>query len=357
MRVEWLHLGQVHATVVTKPAKEKLKMEHSSSFLPTFLQKKQVISVLSVVMILLTLGVSVVFTRLHSAHAANALTWSSDTLIGQTSPRSPAMAAFNNKLSVAYVRDLTGGLYVTTSSDGTNWSPSTFTNLYTTIGVSPALAVYNNKLYMAYVSADGYALLVTSSSDGMTWSDGIPVSDVQSSTTPSLAVFNNQLYVADVANDGSGRVVINSSSDGINWSRPILVSNSSSTQYSDTAPSLAVYNNKLYVAFVAHNGSGDVLIASYDGTGWSNDTKINQGSQAAPALTVFQNELFLAFADNGKNDHLLYVSSDGTNWSADTWVPNQYTHDTPAIAVLNNKLYIAFLSNNNSGDLLIVSGS
>jgi hypothetical protein len=346
-------------------------MEHTSSFLPALFQKRPLISVLSVVMIVLTLGVSVAFTRLYSAHAANALTWSSDTQIKQSSGRFPAMTAFNGKLYAAYVvyvdPDVSSidRLYVTTSSDGITWSDGIFTNQRTlvrvgkrTVNMSATLAVYNNTLYMAYVASDGSQLMIASSSDGTTWSDGIPVPNIKTAEkTPSLAVYNNKLYVAFIA-DGGSDIVFIASYDGTNWSGASQVSNSSVTQYSGTAPSLAAFNNKLYVAFLADNSSGDVLIASYDGANWSNDTNTGQVSQAAPTLTVFQDQLYIAFADNGLNDHLLYASSsDGTNWSASTWVPNQYTHKTPALAVLNSKLYITFIADNESNDLLVVSGS
>jgi hypothetical protein len=340
-------------------------MQHSSSFLPAFLQKRQVISLLSVVMILLTLGVSVAFTHLYSAHAAMALTWSGETTIGQSSSRSPAMTTFNGKLYVAYVNDGSGGLYITSSSDSINWSGGTFTKQYIAtlseeddpIKLLPTLAVYNNTLYMAYIAGDGsYTLMIASSSDGINWSTGTPVSNIKSSDTPSLAVFDNKLYVAFVANKSNSLFI--DSYDGTNWSSATPISNPSVTQYSSEAPSLAAFNNKLYVAFVSSNKNSNVLIASYDGTSWSNDTSTGQVSQAAPILTVFQNELTIAFADNGLNEHLLYTSSsDGTNWPDSTWIAGQYTHKAPALAVLNGKLYIAFIANNKSTSLLIVSGS
>jgi hypothetical protein len=342
-------------------------MKHTSSILHALFQKRQAISILTVVMILLTLGVSVTFTRLHPAHAANAITWSSNASIKQASSRSPAMTAFQGKLYVAYVAyvapdpDDIGRLYVTTSSDGITWpADGTFTNLNALMdhknvtSISPALTVFNNKLYMAYVADYSYQLMIASSSDGTTWSPGTPILNQYTDATPALAVYNNKLFIAFVANNKSNSLLI-ASYDGTNWSGDSQVSNSSITQYSYWPPSLAVYNNKLYVAFVAANSSGNVLIASYDGTNWSNDTNINQVTRAAPALIVYNNELLVVFADNGLHDHLLYISSDGTNWPASTWVPDQYTSSAPVMAVLNNKLYIAYLA--NSRDLFIVSGS
>jgi hypothetical protein len=353
---------------IFRQKREKLKVQHSSSFLPAFLQKRQVISLLAVVMILLTLGVSVAFTHLYSAHAAMALTWSSETTIGQSSQRSPAMTAFNGKLYVVYVDDSSGRLYITSSGDGTKWSSGTFTKQYietvdtgvdtndTPVKLSPALAVFNNQLYMAYIANDGnHTLMIASSSDGINWSTGTPVSNQYTDSTPSLAVFDNKLYVAYVA---SGTTLFINSYDGTKWSSESQVGNPSVTQHSSEAPSLAAFNKKLYVAFVSNNKNRNVLIASYDGTSWSNDTSTGQVSQAAPILTVFNNELTVAFADNGNNEHLLYASSsDGTNWPDSTWISSQYTHKAPALAVLNSKLYIVFIANNESNDLLIVSGS
>jgi hypothetical protein len=361
MGVERLHLGQVHATVVTKPVKEMLKMEPSSSFLPTFLQKKPVISVLSVVMIVLTLGVSVAFTRLYSAHAANVATWPTEAnLIRQKSSRSPAMTAFNGKLYVAYVApdpDFIDKVYVTSSSDGPAWPvDGTLVRSDITISSSIAMAVYNNKLYLAYVAGDGSnALMTTSSSDGTTWSAATPVPNQYSNATPSLAVYNNKLYVAFVADNSSSTLLI-ASYDGTTWSGESQVGSPSVTQSSGYPPALAVYNNRLYLVFVSANKNRDVLYVSYDGTRWSNDIRTGQVSQDAPAITVYNNELSLAFADNGNNDHLLYVSSDGSSWPNSIWISGQYTKQAPAITVFNGRLYIAFVSN-NSDDLLIISGS
>jgi hypothetical protein len=331
-------------------------MEYSSSFLPALLQKRQVISVLSVVIILLMLGVSVSFTHLYQAHAANSVNWSIDNMIGEKSKQSPAMATFNNQLYVAYVSVVSNEVYIVSSGDGTNWSDGIFTKQYTSgsSGSSIALAVYNSKLYMVFVANDGAnTLLIASSRDGTTWSNGVPISNYHlDKTAIALTVYNNKLYMAFIS--ASGNVHIDSY-DGTKWSGESQVGSPTVAPYSTKAPSLAAFNNQLYVAYSANDGN--VLISAYNGTSWSNEIHTGQVSQAAPALTVFQNELFVAFADNGNNDHLLYLSSDGTYWPDSLRILGQYTHDTPAIAVLNNRVYIAYLANNTSHDLLIVSGS
>jgi hypothetical protein len=343
-----------------------LKVEHTSSFLPAFFQKRQVISVLSVIMIVLSLGVSVAFTRLHPAHAASLLKWSPDTRIIQKSSRSPATVVFKSQIIIVYVAtDDTGGLWVSSSSDGiTCPAVGINTNLTVLIDhqnstvISPALAVFNDKLYMAYVSDKNYQLMIASSVDGINWSNGSRATNVYTDATPALAVYNNRLYVAFNAEGSSNSSLHIASYDGVNWSGSTPISNPSVSQYGYDGPSLAVFNNKLYVAFTSDNRNMNVLFASYDGTSWSNDLNIGEVTVATPTLTVFNNELFVTFADNGNNRRLLYTSSsDGTNWLPNTWVPEQYTIRTPAMAVFNNILYIIFLADNNSHDMLMVSGS
>jgi hypothetical protein len=313
-------------------------------------------------MLLLTLAASVVFMHLYSAHAANALSWSHDFMVQQKSKREPAIAVFNNKLYVAYVApDDTGRLYVTASSIDSVWPTNgTFTYLSALMdtqngtSIAPVLAVYNNTLYLVYVADYSYQLMIASSSDGTKWSTPTPVPNVYIEKTPSLAVYNNQLYVAYVGPKTDGKMYINSY-NGANWSGAIQVSSPTVTQYSATSPSLAAFNNKLYIAYATSNGN--VLYASYDGTGWSNGTSTGQITQSTPTLTVFNNEIYIAFADNGNNDHLIYISGNGITWPASTWVPDQYTKKTPAMAVFNGKLCIVFFANNTSRDLLIVSGT
>ena len=58
-------------------------------------------------------------------------------------------------------------------------------------------------------------------------------------------------------------------------------------QLSATAPSLAVFNNRLYCAFVADNGTGNLLVSSSsDGVNWTGNTNTGQSSSLAPSLAV-----------------------------------------------------------------------
>jgi hypothetical protein len=55
-------------------------------------------------------------------------------------------------------------------------------------------------------------------------------------------------------------------------------------QASKAAPAVAVFQNKLWVAFVANNATNDLLVcSSADGRAWSQSTPVQeQASKAAP---------------------------------------------------------------------------
>jgi len=61
----------------------------------------------------------------------------------------------------------------------------------------------------------------------------------------------------------------------------------------------------------------------------------NQSSKAAPALAVFDGKLWIAFvANNASNQLLVSHSAGGKNWSPSTQVQNQSSKATPALLAL-----------------------
>ena len=70
-----------------------------------------------------------------------------------------------------------------------------------------------------------------------------------------------------------------------------------------------------YLASVANDGTNSLFISSSaNGQTWSSGTEINQFSKLAPALTVWQNKLWLAFVAN--NDGF-FVTSNAANSGED----------------------------------------
>jgi hypothetical protein len=181
-----------------------------------------------------------------------------------------------------------------------------------------------------------------------------PISTLASSATaPSLAVFNGQLFVAFIANNSSRSVLACSTADGANWNAYTTLAQSSSL-----SPSLAVFNGLLYVAFLANNATNSVLVSStFDGANWTNNTNINQSSKFAPSLAAFKNRLYVAFiANNGGNAVLVASSADGLSWTNNMSI-NQSSAGAPSLAVFNGRLYVAFIANNASHTLLVASSA
>jgi hypothetical protein len=87
-------------------------------------------------------------------------------------------------------------------------------------------------------------------------------------------------------------------------------------QSSPLGPSLAVFNNQLYVMFTAANASDPEVLfcATADGSAWTDQASIGQPSRFAPSLAVGFNQLWAGFVGNdqaNENPVLLCTSSDG----------------------------------------------
>lgn len=81
----------------------------------------------------------------------------------------------------------------------------------------PALAAFNNRLYIAWTGTDKYALLnVKSSGDGDTFINKVTLRE-DSAYGPALAVFNNRLYLAWTGVDPQHSLNIISSADGVHF--------------------------------------------------------------------------------------------------------------------------------------------
>jgi len=189
------------------------------------------------------------------------------------------------------------------SADGKTWQPNV--NFNQASGFAPSLAFFNCRLYVAFIANNsGQNVLVCSSADGMSWEplngagETNPDINQASGSAPSLAVFNGRLYVAFIANNSGQNVLVCSSADGMSW-EPLNgagETNPDINQASNgSAPSLAAFNGRLYVAFIANNSGQNVLLCSsadgetflpLNGTGETNPD-INQASNgSAPSLAA-----------------------------------------------------------------------
>jgi hypothetical protein len=178
----------------------------------------------------------------------------------------------------------------------------------------------------------------------------------QMGSAPAVAVFNNRLYVAFLANDASNILYINSSSDGVNFTAATAYPNIQM----GSAPALAVFNGKLYVAFRSDDSRNILFISSSsDGVAFPAATPYaNIAMGGAPSLAAYNNQLFVAFRANDSSNLLFTAASpDGVSFPAGTPSPAVAMGSDPSLAALGGQLYVAFRANDSSNQLFVTSSS
>jgi hypothetical protein len=133
---------------------------------------------------------------------------------------------------------------------------------------------------------------------------------------------------------------------------------------SSAAPALAVFNNRLYMAYIG-SGSSNLYICYFDGSQWHGQTKITDQngakSASSPALTAFNGQLYLAYRGSGASTSLyICSSSDGSTWGSQTNITDQNSAQTsspPALATFNGQLYLAYRGWGTSTSLYSCSSS
>lgn len=273
-----------------------------------------------------------------------------------------------NNLWTAFIADNgSNEILAASSPDGVTWTPSVPINQ--TSPFTPSLAFFQGSLYVAFITDDedsatgvpSNRIFLCSTTDGVTWSDATFFNH-HSKCAPSLAVWNGSLCVAFVANDPSDTLYVYTSS---NPSSPSSWSQTAATkQTSANAPSLAAFpatgpDSKLYMAFVAENGSEDIFVCSLAVNGqWTLGPSTGETCHFSPSLAAGET-LYLVFAAaNGSKD--LYLSSLNANgtWS-DSVAINQSTSATPCAAAFGSgsSLSVGFIANSSSGEVLVSSNS
>lgn len=138
------------------------------------------------------------------------------------------------------------------------------------IGSDPALAIFKDRLYVAFKAADSPTLWVNSSADGLNFDQHSAYaspgpSQILIDGSPALAVFNDRLYVAFRAADGPS-LWINSSPDGVTFDRHTSYAAPGPSQILiGGSPALAVFKDRLYIAFKVADGPALWINSSADG--------------------------------------------------------------------------------------------
>jgi hypothetical protein len=175
-------------------------------------------------------------------------------------------------------------------------------------------------LWTAFVAnSSGQNVLVSASPDGATWQPNLDINQA-TGFAPSLAMFKGRLYAAFIANDSGQNVLIHSTADGIHWAPLNGAAGAAADihQASGSAPSLAVFKDRLWVAFIANDSGNNVLVCSsnLDGSFPPGNLDIQQASNgSAPSLAAFNGRLYVAFIANDSGQNVLVCSSaEGQDW-------------------------------------------
>lgn len=175
-----------------------------------------------------------------------------------------------------------------------------------------AYAEFNSLLFQAWTAVcdqtPGQLFIASAPSGTMNFGAATPIQLENSTLPPSLAVFNNRIYIAWTGTDNQLNVM--SSPDGVTWNED---THARLGQFTVWGPSLAVFNSKLHIAFSNFSSDGTntcvALMSSTDGFTFSAPAFLQPFSKSefppetceetirAPALTVFNSELFVAWSN------------------------------------------------------------
>ncbi len=231
----------------------------------------------------------------------------------------------------------------TPSGSGSYWSPQARGAKES--DKKPALTAFNNALHMAW-KGNGNGDIYAASFDGYQWSEKLKIpgsSQSGSGEAPALAVYNGKLYCAWIHDEN---IYLASSADGKSWEMEATLTSMSTR----AAPVLAAFNGRLYTAWSGYHDDG-VFYASFNGTQWTSQSKIGYSSDkttdTSPALAAHQGRLYAGW----KHDEKIYLAStnNGSDWIAENPMLDMGTKHAPALASYHQKLYAAWNGYRNDG--------
>lgn len=196
-------------------------------------------------------------------------------------------------------------------------------NVYALSNVNPALtADGNNRIFLAFTDQNGINYIV-SSGDGMDWTSGPAINTAsglpaQTNYSPSLAWdASTQTLYAAYANGQTFTPIVCA------W-QPYVSSTPSCQQYfgynqENFSPSIAFWGGTLYLGYEDRGNSHCLWFYKYFPsspttlTNWQ-PISCNEQTSSAPSLAVHNNQLYVAFRTNDSNAKFKFrVSPDGNS--------------------------------------------
>jgi hypothetical protein len=182
--------------------------------------------------------------------------------------------------------------------------------------------------------------------DGKWWSPQQRLNDRASTDAPALAVYRDKLYMAwrGAGDDNLWWASYDGNPD-LKWSDQIPLTDKGSVE----GPTLAVFQDKLFMAWRGVSGDQGLYWATYDGNPdlkWSDQqTPGDRGSFDVPALAVFQDNLFMAWRGIEGDENLwwaTYDENDHRKWTDQHPLTDRGSTEGPALAAFQDKLYMVW---------------
>jgi len=207
--------------------------------------------------------------------------------------------------------------------------------LNATSGFSPALIDFNGIIRIAWTTK--YEIRIARYGPGPKLTNDHGLGEY-SLHAPALAVFNNRLYIAWTGTDKYALLNVKSSKDGETFGNKITLREDGAY-----GPALAVFKNRLYLAWTGVDKQHSLnIISSSDGVNFSNKQILGQSSIAGPALMTIparwpypgsgDERLFITWTgpDKGMN---IARSDDGAHFDfSNTRIPSETSNDRPVLS-------------------------
>lgn len=210
----------------------------------------------------------------------------------------------------------------------------------------PALAAFHNKLFLAFIGPDQRLSYNQWDADSQSWTPTQNICGGQFQGKPALFVLNGALHVlCEAADPNSGDILgyrYGYSESGWAWDPTDDVSEGRATR----GVSAASYGGHAYLGFLrTNNDDGAVFVAAHaDGRAWGEPERVGGGSvraRFAPQMAVMNGRVYCVFAGKWKGDLRWFSkpvlgydlktwmgSLDGRSWLSGLTIPG--THDSCA---------------------------
>ncbi|WP_165484830.1 eCIS core domain-containing protein [Streptomyces kasugaensis] len=209
---------------------------------------------------------------------------------------------------------------------------------------APTLCEYNSKLYAAFAAPDGTLVWNRYSAGQWEWEIPQPLGPAgqsfASNFAPTLTVWNNRLYCAYI--DRGDRTIRLNYYNGSVWSTPEQVPGTGSSIDSMT-PALAGIGNSLFLVFRGVEGAGSTNFKELTIFGWGAAQSIPDWNTASPVAACGVNG-FLRVARRGIEFRINVATRQYSEWvktqsgNIDVW----RTQAGPAMATDGSQLWMAY---------------